>query len=154
MPIVRTYGCNACGRFTEVTLTLEQSEDPPPYCPFCAVTQMQQEFKPIAIGGSTAGKAHKLAEEIAREDYGVANMQRDLREGSTPKVRYKDQGTPAQAGTWGVAGGMLEKAIATGRQTRMANGGYSGLDTLQSMLKSGEQPDLIEASKRKAMRVW
>lgn len=154
MPIVRTYGCEVCGHFTDVTLTLEQADDPPPECPYCARRPMQQEFKPVAIGGSVAGKAHKLAETIAAEDYGVANMQRDLRAGSTPTVRYKDQGNPMQASTWGAAGAMMEKAVAIGRQTRMENGGYSGLDTLQSMLKSGEQPDLIEVSKKRAMRVW
>lgn len=154
MPIVRTYGCGTCGKFTEVTLTLEQSDDPPPYCPFCATAPMQQEFKPIAIGGSTVGKAVKLAETIAAEDYGVADMQHDTRRGGVPKVRYKDQGTPAQASTWGAAGAMMDKAVAIGRQTRMENGGLSGVDTLQRMLKSGEQPDLIEASKRRAMKIW
>ena len=44
--------------------------------------------------------------------------------------------------------------MALGRQTRIASGGYSGVDTLHAMLKSGEQPDLIEASKRRAMKVW
>jgi hypothetical protein len=115
---------------------------------------MQQEFKPIAIGGSTVGKAVKLAETIAAEDYGVADMQHDTRRGGVPKVRYKDQGTPAQASTWGAAGAMMDKAVAIGRQTRMENGGLSGVDTLQRMLKSGEQPDLIEASKRRAMKIW
>jgi hypothetical protein len=156
MPIVRTYGCNDCGHFIEVTLTMEQVDDPPPDCPRCAAVT-QQEFKPIAIGGSVVGKAVKLAETIAAEDYGVADMQHDTRRGGTPKVRYKDQGTALQQqqmSTWGSPGNMLSEAVAIGRQTRMANGGYSGVDTLQAMLKSGEQPDLIEASKRRAMKVW
>jgi putative FmdB family regulatory protein len=157
MPIVRTYGCGDCGHFLEVTLTMEQVDDPPPDCPHCAAQPMQQEFKPIAIGGSTVGKAVKLAETIAAEDYGVADMQHDTRIGGTPKVRYKDQGNALQQqqlSSWGAPGNVLSEAIALGRQTRMANGGYSGVDTLQAMLKSGEQPDLIEASKRRAMRVW
>ena len=57
---------------------------------------MQQEFKPFAIGGSTVGKAVALAETIASEDYGVADMHHDTRHGGTPKVRYKDQGTAMQ----------------------------------------------------------
>jgi putative FmdB family regulatory protein len=154
MPIVRTYGCNDCGNFIEVILTLQQADDPPPECPHCARGAMQQEFKPFAIGGSTVGKAAKLAETIAAEDYGVADMQHDTRHGGTPKVRYKDQGTPSQAGVWGATGDVMQKALVNGRQTRMENGGFTGLDTLQRMLKTGEQPDLIEASKRKAMRVW
>jgi putative FmdB family regulatory protein len=154
MPIVRTYGCNDCGNFIEVTLTLEQADDPPPECPHCAAASMQQEFKPFAIGGSTVGKAVQLAETIAAEDYGVADMQHDTRRGGTPKVRYKDQGNPAQTSAWGATGEVLQQAMALGRQTRMANGGFSGVDTLQKMLKSGEQPDLIEASKKRAMRVW
>jgi hypothetical protein len=154
MPIVRTYGCEQCGNFIEVTLTMQQCDDPAPDCPYCAARPMQQEFKPFAIGGSTVGKAVKLAETIAAEDYGVADMQHDTRHGGTPKVRYKDQGTPLQASAWGATGEVLQQAVALGRQTRMANGGFSGIDTLQHMLKTGEQPDLIEASKRRAMKVW
>ena len=157
MPIVRTYGCGDCGHFIEVTLTMEQVDDPPPECPHCAAAAMRQEFKPIAIGGSTVGKAVKLTETIAAEDYGVADMHHDTRHGGTPKVRYKDQGNTMQhaaASSWGAPGSALQTAMDLGRKTRIANGGYSGVDTLQAMLKSGDQPDLIEASKRKAMRVW
>ena len=157
MPIVRTYGCGTCGHFMDLTLTMEQVDEEPPVCPRCAQTQMAQEFKPVAIGGSTVGKAAKLAETIAAEDYGVADMQHDTRRGGTPKVRYKDQGTPLQQqqmSSWGATGNVLQEAMALGRRTRMANGGFSGVDTLQQMLKSGEQPDLIEASKKRAMRVW
>ena len=157
MPIVRTYGCGDCGRFIEVTLTMEQVDDPPPDCPHCATVSMQQQFKPIAIGGSIVGKAVKLAETIAHEDYGVADMHHDTRQGGTPKVRYKDQGTSMQQAaisSWGAPGSALQTAMALGRQTRIASGGYSGVDTLHAMLKSGQQPDLIEASKRRAMKVW
>jgi len=157
MPIVRSYGCGDCGRFVEVTLTMEQVDDPPPECPHCSAAAMHQEFKPVAIGGSVVGKAVRLAETIAAEDYGVADMQHDTRVGGTPKVRYKDQGNSmqqAQISSWGVPGSTLETAMALGRQARMASGGYSGVDTLQRMLKDGTQPDLIEASKRRAMRVW
>jgi hypothetical protein len=161
MPIVRTFGCGDCGHFMDVTLTMEQVDEEPPLCPRCAEAslskQMAQEFKPIAIGGSTVGRAVKLAETIAAEDYGVADMQHDTRYGGTPKVRYKDQGNSmqqAQVSSWGAPGNVLSEAMALGRQTRMANGGYSGVDTLQKMLKDGTQPDLIENSKRRAMRVW
>lgn len=156
MPIVRTYGCGQCGHFLEVTLTMEQADDPPPECPACAA-QTRQEFRPVAIGGSHIGRATKLAETIAHEDYGVADLQVDGREGSVPKVRYRDQGTAmqqAQISSWGATGEMLQTAMNIGRQTRMESGGYSGVDMLQSMLKSGEQPDLIEISKRRAMKVW
>jgi hypothetical protein len=84
----------------------------------------------------------------------VADMQRDRREGSTPKHRYKDQGTPAQAGAWGATGDMLSQAVAIGRQTRMASGGLNGVDILQKAIKSGAQPDLIENSKRQSLKVW
>jgi putative FmdB family regulatory protein len=157
MPIVRTFGCGACGHFLEVTLTMEQADDQPPECPHCAARPMQQEFKPFAIGGSTVSKAVKLAETIAHEDYGVADMQHDTRRGGIPKVRYKDQGNTLQQqqlSSWGAPGNVLSEAMTLGRQTRMANGGYSGVDTLQAMLKSGEQPDLIEASKKRMMRVY
>lgn len=157
MPIIRTYGCEGCGHFMDVTLTMEQVDAEPPLCPRCSQAPMAQEFKPIAIGGSTVSKAVKLAETIAAEDYGVADMQHDTRHGGTPKVRYKDQGNTmqhAQLSSWGATGNMMETAMALGRQARMANGGSSGVETLQRMIKDGSQTDLIEASKRRAMRVW
>lgn len=156
MPVVRTYGCEDCGHFVEVWFTLEQVEtgqDQPPACPHCA-QRTQQEFKPVAITGSVSARAEALMEDIVDKDYGVADMQRDRRAESVPKVRYKDQGSPTQASTWGAAGAMLETAVSVGRQTRMSNGGFSGVDTLQAMLKSGEQPDLIELSKKRSMKVW
>lgn len=141
----------------EVTLRFDQADDPPPMCPRCNAHDlrepMRQEFKPVAIGGSTATKARDLALTIANEDYGVADIKTDHRRDSVPQVRYKDQGTPAQASTWGAAGAMLEQAVAIGRQTRLQNGG-NGLDILQNALKTGEQPDLIEASKKRSMRIW
>lgn len=159
MPIVRTYGCEGCGHFLEVTLTMEQVDDPPPACPSCAA-RTQQEFQPVAIAGTgarTRDRAVKLAETIAHEDYGVADIHHDTRHGGTPKVRYKDQGNSmqqAQMSTWGATGNMMDTALSLGRQARMANGGASGVETLQRMLKDGSQTDLIEASKRRAMKVW
>lgn len=153
MPIIRTYGCEECGHYTDVWLEQHQLDDPPPDCPHCAGAT-RQEFRPIAITGSVSARANALAEKIADEDYGVANLHRDRTDGSTPKVRYKDQGNTMQKSTWGAAPGLLQEAIAIGRQNRVASGGYSGVDTLQAMLKSGEQADLIEVSKKRAMKVW
>jgi hypothetical protein len=130
---------------------MDQVDDGPPDCPHCAVAT-QQEFRPVAIGGSARTRAADLAQTIAHEDYGVADIQRDHRLESVPKVRYRDQGTALQAAAWGAAGGMLEQAVAIGRETRLRHG--SGLDILQNALKSGDQPDLIENSKRRSMRVW
>lgn len=155
MPIVRTYQCETCFNRIELTLPSDQWDRPAPECPVCTPQKiMQQDFKPFAIGGSVAGKANAVTEKILAEDYGVANLQRDRHEGSTPTHRYKDQGTPAQASTWGATNDMIKQATAMGRQTRMASGGLSGVDVLQKALKSGEQPDLIEASKRKSIRVY
>lgn len=161
MPIVRTYACEECGHFMDVTLRLDQADDPAPMCPRCTFgdahhygdARMQQEFKPFSIGGSHIANAHKLAETIANEDYGVADIQREYRRDGTPKHRFKDQGNPSQASTWGAANAAIEQAIAFGRQTRLQGGG-SGLDVLQAALKSGEQADLIEVSKKRSMRVW
>ena len=113
---------------------------------------MAQDFQPVAIGGSNRAKATRIAEDIMQNDYGVADYQRERHEGSAPKVRYADQGSPAQRSTWGVGREALESAIATGRQTRLKHGG--GLDVLQNSLKSGAQPDLLEISKRRAIKVW
>ena len=149
MPIVRTYACPDCGHFLDVTLTLEQADDPPPDCPHCAEPSMRQEFKPIAIGGSDAGKAHKLAETIAEQDYGVADIS-SRGFGEAAKVRYKETRT-AQPSTWGATAEMLNTAIASGRQLRQAGHG-TGMDVLQGALKSGAQPDLIKLSKQKLLR--
>jgi hypothetical protein len=152
MPIVRTYGCPDCGNFLEVTLTMDQADAEPPPCPVCA-KQTAQEFKPFAIGGSTRSKAEKLVEDIIDKDYNVSNIHRDHRDGSVPKHSLKDARTqPANASTWGAATAALEGAVAAGRANRLKYG--NGLDILQNNLKTGAEPDLIEISKRRAMRVW
>jgi hypothetical protein len=158
MPIVRTYACGDCGHFMDVTLTMEQWDAPAPDCPRCA-SGLRQEFKPVALGGSAYARARTLAEDIAHNDYGVADMawrkDREVAQG-TPH-RLKDE-TPqsvaaATGSNWGVTGEALQQAVALGRQVRLNHGG-SGLDILQNALKDGTQPDLIEASKRRAMKVW
>lgn len=151
MPIVRTYQCEQCFNRIELTLAAEDWDAPAPDCQICA-RQLQQQFKPVAIGGSISGKAHAIAEDIASNDYHVADMQRERRPEGTPKVRYKDAGsTPAQATNWGATNEALSMAIAAGRETRLNYG--SGLDVLQANIKSGVEPDLIEISKRRSIRV-
>ena len=143
----------------DVVLSMDQVDDPPPDCPRCTGAT-HQEFKPIALGGSARSRAVNLALEIAEKDYGVADIQAHGKEGGTPTVRYRDE-TPASiaakrlggAAAWGANREVLEGAIAAGRAQRISNGG-DGLDVLKSALKSGAQPDLIEVSKRRSMRVW
>lgn len=150
--IIRTYMCDQCAHTTEVTLRADQWDSPPPACEICA-QRTHQEFKPPALIGSIGARARDLALDIAHNDYGVADLQVDGKEGETPKFRLKDQGAPTQAATWGVAQEALESAIAAGRQNRLQFGG-DGLDVLKRQLKTGDQPDLIEISKRRSMRVW
>lgn len=163
MPIVRTYQCSECFNRIELTLTAEQWDAPAPECPFCNGRGMDQEFAPLRINGSPSARANALAEQIAEADYGVTNMQRDHREGSTPKVEYRDDmmGVPKRGGrtwgkpqpsSWGASEASIAEAAAIGRQTRLKFG--NGLDVLESALKSGAQPDLIAASKRRSMKIW
>lgn len=152
MPIVRTYACEACNHFIEVTLTMEQCDNPPPECPACAARAMQQQFKPIAITGSPSARAHAVTEDILDKDYHVADFEREPRAEGTPKVRYKDAQTTAPPSTWTAATETIAQGIAAGREQRLRHG--SGLDVLQANLKSGAEPDLIEISKRRAMRVY
>lgn len=147
MPIVRTYACEACGHFTEVTLPAELWEAEAPECPQCAAGRMGQEFKPPAIGGSARARAVALAESIAEKDYGVADMHIEGYEGVRNKVTYKDQKPTVNASQWTSNREAIEAAAAIGRATRLAHG--SGLDILQKALKTGDQPDLIENSKRR-----
>lgn len=153
MPIVRTYGCPNCNLLIEVTLDADQWDAAPPACPACAQRDMQQEFKPVAITGSHATRALDLAHEIASEDYHVADMQRDPRRESKPTVRYKDQrATTSQSSSWQLAQGVLETAIAAGRDTRVKYG--SPLSVLQENLRTGAEPDLIANSKKRMIKVW
>jgi hypothetical protein len=144
--------CNACGHYLNVTLTAEQWDAAAPECPNCSAQSMAQDFKPVALGGSARSKAEKITEDILEKDYHVSDIKRDERREATPQVRYKDQAPPPNASHWVGSREALEGAVAAGRQSRLRYG--SGLDVLQSNLKSGEQPDLIEISKRRAMRVY
>jgi hypothetical protein len=136
----------------DVMLSMDQVDDPPPECPVChGNPPMRQEFKPVNIGGSNAGKAGQLAEDIIQNDYNVADMNRP-RAGEKRKVRYKDQVSAYPDSHWQMAQGALEGAIAAGRQMRLRHG--SGLDVLQSNLKSGVQKDLIEVSKQRSVKIW
>jgi hypothetical protein len=159
MPIRRTYACEDCGHFMEVTLPMDQWDAPPPLCPHCQLAGMGQEFKPVAIGGSDYAKARAVAEDIAAKDYNVADFQwrKNNEDAAKTSHRLKDE-TPASVAAatgsnWGVTGEALQQAVALGREVRLKHGG-SGLDMLQNALKDGTQPDLIELSKRRAMKVW
>lgn len=110
-------------------------------------------FTPPAIGGSVRARAARIAEDIAANDYGVANINFEHREGGAPQVRYKDQTASAMPAQWQGRRELLERAISIGKQNRR-DFGLDGLDILKRNLAGGEQPDLIEASKKKAIRVW
>ena len=150
MPIMRSYMCAACGHHMDVMLTMDQVDEPPPDCPRCTAAT-QQDFKPPGIIGHTArSKAEGLKEQILDQDFNVASYSENR--GTAPTVRYKDQNAPVKNATWGMAKEALEQAISIGRQTRIRHG--SGLDVLQRSLQSGAQTDLIEASKKRAIKVW
>ena len=151
MPIVRTFQCEDCNHRLEVTLAADDWDAPPPACPLCEARPMSQEFKPVAIGGSASARAHAIAEDIADRDYHVADMQRD-KHARTPAVRYKDQISGVSPSTWQANTEVLQQAMMTGRAMRLRHG--SGLDVLQANLKNGVEPDLIEISKKRAMKVW
>ena len=150
MPILRRYACPDCNHLIEVTLRSDQWDAPPPDCPRCT-SGMGQEFR-LNIGGSTLARATDLAHTIAAEDYGVADLKAEAKDGAVAQVRYKDA-TPGIGGsTWGAANEVISNAISLGRQNRLQNG--TGLDVLQRALKNGTQVDLIEQSKQRSMRVW
>jgi hypothetical protein len=116
---------------------------------------MNQEFKPPAIGGSIGAKARGITEDILANDYNVADIRFDNRQGGTGKVRYKDQTASILPSDWQKAGheAMLQTAIGIGQQNRRQFG-MDGLDLLKRNLATGDQPDLIAASKRRAIKVW
>lgn len=152
MPIIRTYACLECNHWFDVTLTMEQVDDPEPDCPACKA-RTQQEFKPFGITGSNSARAHAIAEDIVANDYHAADFQREWRREGTPAVRYKDQAASTPASSWNGVQGALEQAVAIGRQTRNRFGG-TGLDVLKANLASGVEPDLIANSKKQSIKVW
>jgi hypothetical protein len=158
MPIMRTYVCPECNHRIEVMLTADQWDASPPSCAACDAREMGQEFFPPAIGGSMRARAVRITEDIIANDYNVANFTPDNREGGTPKVRYKDQSVGLPPAAWQAAQETLKQAIDVGRahrHVRYADGPQgNALDVLKGALASGEQPDLIEASKRRAIKVW
>lgn len=147
MPIIRTYACEDCFHQMEVTLTAEQWDDPPPACPMCSARQLQQQFKPPGIVNGPRAQANKLVENIIGSDYHVADYNRSP---SRPSLRYKDPGSDRS--TWGVAQEALQSALSEGRRSRLQYG--NGLDVLQANLRNGTEKDLIEESKKRAMKIW
>ena len=151
MPIIRTYACPECFHQWDVVLSAEQWDDPVPSCARCDARETEQVFKPPAIGGSHTARAHAIAEDIARNDYNVADFTAFGKEGHRAKVRYKDDTGNVQTGKWTgpnakemqMSQEAISTAIALGRSTRLKYG--NGLDILKHTLASGEQPDLIEA---------
>lgn len=160
MPIIRTYGCAECNHLMDVVLSADEWDKEPPECPECAKRAarpptMHQEFKPPGIIGSPRSRAVRLAEEIASEDYGVANMTIAGRQGERNKVRYKDQSDGVRPAAWtgpnaqqyAMSKQVLEQAVALGRENRIKHG--TGLDTIQQAM-----PDLIANSKRLSHKIW
>jgi hypothetical protein len=154
----------------EVELRSDQWDEPPPPCPQCAKEEIDLDFRPIALGGSTKARAIKYAEKIAEEDYHVADMQLDGH-GGKPKVRYKEpkilkelgEKAAKEAGRARVSHGAahwtqnqeaLHAALSAGREARMAQGGHTGLDILQKNLADGTQADLIKNSRRLSAKIW
>jgi hypothetical protein len=160
MPIVRTYQCPDCYHRMEVTLSQAEWDKPPPSCQACDAREMNQEFKPPAIGGSVRMRASAIAEDILANDYHVANYTSDRRQGGVGKTRYKDESPNILPSSFQKAAHaeILNQAIAIGRQTRAdirrAGGLGDGLDILKRGIATGVQPDLIENSKRRAIKVW
>ena len=154
MPIRRTYACPECNHFWEIELTLDQADTPSPSCPACDAREAQQIFKaPGIVNSSPHSRASAITEDILANDYHVGDVNRSP---SRSKLRYKDQTSTALPSSWGSnnihAPVSLGQAMEIGRQNRKEFG--TGLDMLQSVLKSGAQKDLIEMSKQRSAKIW
>jgi len=137
----------------DVVLNADEWDKPPPSCEACDARAMRQEFRPPAIGGSMAGRAAKITEDILTNDYGVSNFNSDKRIGGVPKVQYKDQGNVLpSAFQLDQHRSILETAINIGKGNRKQFG-PDGLDLLRQGLANGTTPDLIEVSKRRSIKV-
>lgn len=149
--IWRTYSCDECNHTIEVEIdSSEWDSFEAPACPRCAQATAQQ-FRPLAIVGSNHRRAVDIAQTIAHEDYGAADIGRVYSD-APPEVRYRrSEPVDLPAGNWNPA--LLAGAIASGRADRIANG-PNGVEILQAGLSSGKIPDLIEASKQRSGKVW
>ena len=143
--------CPECANRIEVVLSAEQWDAPPPSCEICDARAMNQEFKSPAIGGSHMSRAAAITESIIANDYGVSNLTLD-RKGGPNKVTYKDQ-SGGFSGAWSGQRAMLEQAISIGKSNRREFG-MDGLDILKRNLASGAQPDLIEMSKKRSIKIY
>ena len=139
----------------EVVLSAEDWDKSPPSCEACDAREMTQEFKPFGIGGSIHANAARITEDIIANDYGVSNFNSDHRMGAVPKVQYKDQTANVLPSAWQKAAHneTLQQAIAIGQRNRREFK-MDGLDILKRNIMDGTQPDLIEASKRRSIKVW
>ena len=152
MPINRSYMCPECANRIEVTLSADEWEAPPPSCNVCDAREMNQEFHPPAIRG-VASRAAAITEDIIANDYGVSNITFD-RKGGQNKVAYKDQSSSlVNGGAWAGQRAMLEQAISIGKGNRREFG-MDGLDILKRNLANGTQPDLIEMSKKRSIKIY
>lgn len=158
MPITRTYQCPECNHRMTAVLSADQWNALPPSCEACDAHEMRQDFRPVAIGGSIAARAAAITEQIIATDYGVADFKGEHRLGGTPSARLKDQSSNVLPASWAAAQELLAQAVDVGRAQRHVRyeKGPQGnaLDVLKGALASGEQPDLIENSKRRAIKVW
>lgn len=78
MPVTRIYACDECAyewRFFHM-----RSDEPYPDCPQCAADRARSLPTMFAITGTKA-KAVDMAQRIAEEDYGLTDMNDNLREG-------------------------------------------------------------------------
>ena len=68
--IYKTFACSDCDSIFEVFC---ESSDPDPDCPTCSKV-LQWTPSKVSIGGSTEGKAVKIAQDIMENDYGLTNF--------------------------------------------------------------------------------
>lgn len=105
--IYRTYACADCDAVFEVTC--ESGNDPDPDCPVCSKVL---EWRPtrFAIGGSTEGKAVKIAQEIMEKDFGLTNYKDNNKPGD---VGYIDptRKTVAEADSIGQRDAEIEREV-------------------------------------------
>lgn len=92
MPVIRTYQCNTCGEYFEVTCG---ADDPDPPCKYCEIV-MEWRPKSFSIGGSMTSKCVDYTQQVLEQDYGETNFNDSQREGdiahkATPRPRAEQE---------------------------------------------------------------
>lgn len=153
MPVY-VFGCDGCGRTYEIEMTFEQAQAADVECAECARAAFYVPPR-FAIGGSAQGRAAKIAQEVAEQDFGMTNF--NLGRPGEPAVPPPQIPDPAGQGiqVQGLLSGMIGNGPA--RIDPSPGGeGWAPIREMREKIKRGDAPDLVARPniERNAIRLF